>query len=246
MDDADFAALVEDVRVRGVQQPITLYHGEIADGWHRARACVEAGRTDCPAVDFQGDYMELVAHVESLNRHRRHVPSRKAIALAVARVRVSADAPADDMTVGQVADSLGVSKIHYQRALRQAREEQGIEQPPGGRPRSEPEGESRNQEGAPPAVPTGTRQSEAETGPDIPAQTGIPQDPADFANPAGDIPAISPPPEVQLRREAQRVIERLDGARRTLEDYRLRWGPAGRREDVQAAAELLRATCEVL
>ena len=258
MDPADFAALVEDVRARGVQQPITIYQGEIADGWHRARACAEAGLEDCPWEEFTGDYMELVAHVESLNRHRRHVPSRKTIALAVARVRVSAGASPDDgLTVAQVAASLGMHKRYYQEALKQARREQGIEAPAGGRPRSEPEGEPAAQETAPPDVPTGTAQAEPENGPDIPAQTGIPQDPADPANPAqrGDVVTASPrqlppdlppperPPEQQVEHEARRLIELMDRTRTAIENFQMGWGPLSQRGDVRASARLLESTC---
>ena len=143
MPPGDFAALVVDAEERGIIHPILIWDSgdgpSIADGWHRYLAAQECG-CECPAVEYHGDIRSLAELVESENRHRRHVPDRYAIGLAVARVRVASSATGDitdGLTVQEVADSLAMSKRHYQSALAQARYEQGVTSPAGGRPREE-------------------------------------------------------------------------------------------------------------
>ena len=143
MPPGDFAALVIDVGERGIIHPILIWDSgdgpAIADGWHRYLAAQECG-CECPAVEYHGDIRSLAELVESENRHRRHVPDRYAIGLAVARVRVASAATGDEtdgLTVQDVADSLAMSKRHYQSALAQARYEQGVTSPAGGRPRED-------------------------------------------------------------------------------------------------------------
>lgn len=43
MPDTDYRRLVEDIRVSGLQRPITLHEGKILDGRHRFTACNELG-----------------------------------------------------------------------------------------------------------------------------------------------------------------------------------------------------------
>ena len=43
MSDVEFVALRDDISVKGLLEPITLYEGMILDGRHRYRACVETG-----------------------------------------------------------------------------------------------------------------------------------------------------------------------------------------------------------
>jgi ParB-like chromosome segregation protein Spo0J len=43
MEGVDFDALVEDIKTRGLVQPIVLYEGKILDGRNRARACNKLG-----------------------------------------------------------------------------------------------------------------------------------------------------------------------------------------------------------
>ena len=143
MPPGDFAALVVDAGARGIIHPILIWDSgdgpAIADAWHRYLAAQESG-CECPAVEYHGDIRSLAELVESENRHRRHVPDRYAIGLAVARVRVASAAigdVTDGLSVQDVADSLAMSKRHYQSALAQARYEQGVTSPAGGRPREE-------------------------------------------------------------------------------------------------------------
>ena len=43
MDPAEFRDLVESVKKHGLREPITVFQGEILDGWHRYQACLETG-----------------------------------------------------------------------------------------------------------------------------------------------------------------------------------------------------------
>ena len=70
MPSADFAALVEDIRVHGVKIPILVHGGHILDGRHRYLACRELG-IRCPAIEWNGrdPWFEL----QSRNLLRRHL-----------------------------------------------------------------------------------------------------------------------------------------------------------------------------
>ena len=54
MPAGDYARLVDDVRVKGLQRPIILFEGMILDGRHRHSACADAGVTPVYEV-YQGD-----------------------------------------------------------------------------------------------------------------------------------------------------------------------------------------------
>ena len=79
MDDSDFQALKDSIDAIGVQNPVTLFEGQVLDGWHRYRAAQELG-VDCPVVDLgDNDPQDFVF---SQNRARRHI-SQAQIAVAV-------------------------------------------------------------------------------------------------------------------------------------------------------------------
>ena len=80
MSADDFAALVEDIKANGQREPVMVYEGMVLDGWHRYRACAEAGikpqQFNFPAGK------DPVAFVLSHNLHRRHLtPSQRAAAV---------------------------------------------------------------------------------------------------------------------------------------------------------------------
>jgi len=67
---ADFAALVEDIRVHGVKVPIVVHGGLILDGRHRYLACCKLG-IRCPAIEWDGH--DPWFEVQSRNLLRRHL-----------------------------------------------------------------------------------------------------------------------------------------------------------------------------
>jgi ParB-like chromosome segregation protein Spo0J len=82
MNEAEFAALVADIRTNGLREPIVLYEGQILDGRHRYRACWDAGVE--PRFElFEGDAKAAGALAESLNVHRRHltIAERRALVM---------------------------------------------------------------------------------------------------------------------------------------------------------------------
>lgn len=76
--DAEFAALVADIRANGLRQPITLHEGMILDGGNRYRACLEAG-VEPKFTAFGG--ASIVAFVLSANLHRRHLSAGQQAAI---------------------------------------------------------------------------------------------------------------------------------------------------------------------
>lgn len=83
MDGEPFDELVEDVRRNGLQVRIELYEGKILDGRNRYKACVFAGRPVL-TTDVDDFVTDPVAHVVSLNRHRRHL-TKSQLAIAAGR-----------------------------------------------------------------------------------------------------------------------------------------------------------------
>jgi hypothetical protein len=79
MDEEDFQELLSSIKAHGQREPITLFEGQVLDGWHRYRACqqLEIGPM---TTEFDGD--DPVAFVIDLNLQRRHLsPSQKALAV---------------------------------------------------------------------------------------------------------------------------------------------------------------------
>jgi hypothetical protein len=67
---ADFAALVEDIRLHGLKVPILVHGGQILDGRHRYLACCKLG-IPCRAIDWNGQDPWFEA--QSRNLLRRHL-----------------------------------------------------------------------------------------------------------------------------------------------------------------------------
>lgn len=104
IEGADFAALVEDIRKHGLQQPIQIWRGQVLDGRNRYRAlCAldpDLATLAAPdALAASPSWLEdvshiherlLPAHVVSLNLRRRHLDEtqRALIAADLATMRV--------------------------------------------------------------------------------------------------------------------------------------------------------------
>lgn len=81
MPPSEFASLCEDVSQHGLRQAVVLLDGQVLDGWHRYRACLETG-TEPRFEPFDGD--DPVAAVVAWNIHRRHLTASQRAAAIVA------------------------------------------------------------------------------------------------------------------------------------------------------------------
>lgn len=81
MPKDDFAKLVDDIQRHGLQHPITTWQGEIIDGWHRYRACKEAG-VEPSFKDFAGDDKKALRFVMQENALRRHLNEAQRIRIS--------------------------------------------------------------------------------------------------------------------------------------------------------------------
>ena len=81
MQPNEYQKLKDSILLVGVQNPITLYEGEVLDGWNRYLAATELGM-DCPSRPL-GD-VDPIDYVRSQNDARRNSLSDSQISLAVA------------------------------------------------------------------------------------------------------------------------------------------------------------------
>lgn len=80
LDDAEFDALVADIKAHGLREHIWLYEGKILDGRNRFLACKTA-KVEPNFREYKGD--DALAFVVSLNVQRRHLTtSQRAMAAA--------------------------------------------------------------------------------------------------------------------------------------------------------------------
>lgn len=83
MNDAEFQALVIDIRDHGQRDPIITYQGQILDGIHRYRACLECGKEPWIRPEpYSGD--DPAGWVLSRNLHRRHLSASQRAGVIVA------------------------------------------------------------------------------------------------------------------------------------------------------------------
>lgn len=71
MDDAEYAALRDDIAEHGLREPLWVYRGKLIDGRNRLKACMELG-IEPITREWDGEG-SLVALVVGLNLHRRHL-----------------------------------------------------------------------------------------------------------------------------------------------------------------------------
>lgn len=112
MSADEMAALVEDVRERGVQRPIVMLDGMVLDGRNRYMAAREA-EVGYRVVEFTGD--DPVAFVISENMRRRHLSEsqRAMVAAKLAKLPQGvrpADMPVSTPTQPQAAAALNVGE----------------------------------------------------------------------------------------------------------------------------------------
>ena len=126
MDENIFAGLVRSIREDGLREPILVSRGEVVDGRHRYRACLEAGVE--PEFEYLPDDADPMPFVIARNILRRHL-SASQLAVIAYRLTVlpTSDAGTDGgcailhkpMTQRQAADLLGVSlrSLHHARTV---------------------------------------------------------------------------------------------------------------------------------
>lgn len=129
MQDDEFLALCESIRLHGQREPVLVWDGLILDGVHRTRACMRLGIT--PRTEaFEGDGAAAQAMVLDLNLHRRHLSTSQRAMIAAGLAtrqpggtganqhngRRPADLP-DSMTQAEAAALLNVGE----RTLREAK-----------------------------------------------------------------------------------------------------------------------------
>jgi len=79
MSDGEYKNLVEDIRANGLLEPIYIYEGKVLDGWHRYKACLEAG-VEPWFKECQGNPVKFWI---SKNIVRRHLTESQRAAIAV-------------------------------------------------------------------------------------------------------------------------------------------------------------------
>lgn len=116
IDDADFDALVDDIKAHGLREKIWTYEGKILDGRNRFLACKTA-KVDPQFREYKGK--DALAFVISLNMQRRHLTeSQRAMASArIATLRPGQRADqVEGVPIGTAAQMTGASERSTKRA----------------------------------------------------------------------------------------------------------------------------------
>ena len=102
MTPAEFEALVIDIRDHGQRDPIITYQGQILDGMHRYRACLECGKEPWIKPEpYSG--IDPAGWVLSRNLHRRHMSASQR-AGAIVACNEWRHRGGDQKAIGNVAD----------------------------------------------------------------------------------------------------------------------------------------------
>ena len=80
MSAEDFARLKNDIQAHGLREPIVRYQGAIIDGRHRLQICEQLG-IQPHFREFDGQEIELLPYVLSMNLARRHLTAGQRAAL---------------------------------------------------------------------------------------------------------------------------------------------------------------------
>lgn len=72
MSAEEFDAFAEDIGIRGMIYPITIFEGKVLDGWHRYRACLRTGTT-LKTQEYSGS--DPAGYITACNVLRRKLSS---------------------------------------------------------------------------------------------------------------------------------------------------------------------------
>lgn len=121
MSADDFQSLKDSIEVNGVLNPITLFEGQVIDGWHRYTAANEVGQ-NCPTQELES-WIDPKDYVLAQNKNRRHITVAQ-LATATAAVYEWHPAhrpnksvvPTDLKTSKELAEIAGVSTASIEKA----------------------------------------------------------------------------------------------------------------------------------
>lgn len=129
-DDESFQELMEDIRTRGVRNPVFLWldpsgNEVVIDGRRRLEAVrrLKAEGWKCPPIpveEFDGDESEIADEVRSLNEHRRHLTTAYLMKRRRERVAKVAELRMAGKSLPVIAKAVGVSLGQVQRDLETA------------------------------------------------------------------------------------------------------------------------------
>lgn len=106
MSDDDFQSLKDSIEVNGVLNPVTIFDGQVIDGWHRYTAANELS-IECQTVEL-GD-VDPRDFVLAQNRARRHVTQAQ---LALATTAVYAWKPVGNPAFSQLDTECPIGKTN--------------------------------------------------------------------------------------------------------------------------------------
>jgi N6-adenosine-specific RNA methylase IME4 len=107
--DEEFAELVADIKINGLQKPITVYEGKVLDGRNRFLAC-GAAEVRIRTEEYVGD--EPLAYVLSANLRRRHLGASQRAMIAATLANMAQGARTD------LQPSAKLPKVSQQEAAR--------------------------------------------------------------------------------------------------------------------------------
>jgi hypothetical protein len=120
MEGPEFDALVEDIKVNGLREQITLYEDKILDGRNRYRAVVKAGRQFSLKEENFRPYTgnDPLGFVISANLHRRHLneSQRALIAGKVVTAKLGDNQHKKGFTIEDAAKTFKVSEASVKTA----------------------------------------------------------------------------------------------------------------------------------
>ena len=125
MSDDEFQNLKSDIEKNGVIEPIWVHVGEVIDGRHRYKACIELD-IDCPMREYEGD--DILSFVLSLNMHRRHLTaSQRALIAAELATLGKGQHRENEVTQAEAAKIMGTSVASLKKAKKVLDDEDMVE-----------------------------------------------------------------------------------------------------------------------
>lgn len=117
MNGEDYMRLKASIQASGLNEPITMWNGQILDGRNRYKACRELG-VEVKTKEFEGTENEAIGYVFDANLARRHLTTgqKAMIASELATATVGNPLKKGDTTVPKAAALLGVSKGSVEQA----------------------------------------------------------------------------------------------------------------------------------